>query len=138
MQQLAAISPAFVALALTALLAACQASTLASSDAPSGAPVFKGIVTRLLQTDLVQFKVRLTNSADPQTVQDYARCAAAQYTLIRGFGFARHVRTTVDRSADTWTADAVYTISADMPRGFKTIDAQAVAADCVENNIPMV
>ena len=137
MQQLAAISPAFVALALTALLAACQASTLASSDAPSGAPVFKGIVTRLLQTDLVQFKVRLANSADPQTVQDYARCVA-QYTLIRGFGFARHVRTTVDRSADTWTADAVYTISADMPRGFKTIDAQAVAADCVENNIPMV
>lgn len=137
MQQLAAISPAIVALALTALLAACQASTLASSDTPSGAPVFKGIVTRLLQTDLVQFKVRLANSADPQTVQDYARCAA-QYTLIRGYGFARHVRTTVDRSADTWTADAVYTISADMPRGFKTIDAQVVAADCVENNIPMV
>jgi len=25
-----------------------------------------------------------------------------------------------------------------MPRGFKTIDAKAAAADCVENNIPMV
>ena len=138
MQQLAAISPVFVALALTALLAACQASTLASSDAPAGAPVYKGVVTRLLQTDLVQFKVQLANSTGPQAVQDYAKCAAAQYTLIRGFKFARHVRTTVDRSADTWTADAVYTISADMPRGFKTIDAEAAAAACVENNIPMV
>ena len=138
MQQLAAISPAFVALALTALLAACQAATLASSDTPTGAPVYKGVVTRLLQTYLVQFKVQLANSADPKAVQDYAKCAAAQYTLIRGFGFARHVRTTVDRSADTWTADAVYTISDDMPRGFKTIDAKAAAADCVENNIPMV
>jgi len=138
MQQLVAISPAFVALALTALLAACQASTLASSDAAAGAPVCKGIVTRLLQTDLVQFKVQMANSTDPQAVQDFARCAAAQYTPIRGFGFVRHVRTTVDRSTDTWIAVAVYTISADMPRGFKTIDAEAVAADCVEKNIPMV
>jgi hypothetical protein len=29
-------------------------------------------------------------------VEAYARCAAAQYALIRGFGFARHVRTTMD------------------------------------------
>ena len=138
MQQLATISPAFVALALTALLAACQASTLASSDTPTGAPVYKGVVTRLLQTDLVQFKVQLANSADPKAVQDYAKCAAAQYTLIRGYGYARHIRTNIERRANTWSADAVYTISADMPRGFKTIDAKAVAADCVENNIPMV
>lgn len=138
MQHLAAISPAIVALALTAALAACQASTLASFDAPSGTPVYKGIVTRLLQNDLVQFEVQLANSAGPQAVQDYAKCAAAQYTLIRGFGFARHVRTTVARRSDTWTADAVYTISAGVPRGFKTIDAEVVAADCVENKIPMV
>lgn len=138
MQQLAAISSAYVALALTALLAACQASSLANSDTPTGALVYKWIVTRLLQTDLVRFKVQLANSTDPRAAQDDAKCSAAQYTLIRGFGFAHHVRTTVDRSADRWTADAFYTISDEMPRGFKTIDAKAAAADCAENNLPMV
>ena len=134
MQQLAAISPAFLALALTALLTAYQASNSASSDAPAGAPVSKGILTSFLQTEFVQFKVRPANSTDLQSVRDYARCAATQYTLIRGFGFARHVRATVDRSADTRISGSVYTISVDMPGGFKTIDAQAVAADCSENN----
>jgi len=138
MQYLAAISPAMVALALTALLTACQSTSVPSSKMSMTAPVYQGVVTRLLQTDLVQFKVKLSNSPGPQAVLEYAKCAAAQYTLIRGFGFARHVRTTVARSAETWTADAVYTISAGVPRGFKTIDAEVVAADCVEKKIPMV
>lgn len=138
MQYLAAISPAMVALALTALLTACQSTSVPSSKISMAAPVYQGVVTRLLQTDLVQFKVKLSNSHGPQAVLEYAKCAAAQYTLIRGFGFARHVRTTVARSAETWTADAVYTISAGVPRGFKTIDAEVVAADCVEKKIPMV
>ena len=138
MQYLAAISPAMVALALTALLTACQSTSVPSSKMSMAAPVYQGVVTRLLQTDLVQFKVKLSNSQGPQAVLEYAKCAAAQYTLIRGFGFARHVRTTVARSAETWTGDAVYTISAGVPRGFKTIDAEVVAADCVEKKIPMV
>lgn len=138
MQYLAAISPAMVALALTALLTACQSTSVPSSKMSMAAPVYQGVVTRLLQTDLVQFKVKPSNSPGPQAVLEYAKCAAAQYTLIRGFGFARHVRTTVARSAETWTADAVYTISAGVPRGFKTIDAEVVAADCVEKKIPMV
>lgn len=138
MQYLAAISPAMVALTLTALLTACQSTSVPSSKISMAAPVYQGVVTRLLQTDLVQFKVKLSNSPGPQAVLEYAKCVAAQYTLIRGFGFARHVRTTVARSAETWTADAVYTISAGVPRGFKTIDAEVVAADCVEKKIPMV
>ena len=137
MQQLAAISPAILVVALSALLAACQAATLATDSASLEAPFYKGISTRLLEKDLVQFKVHLANGAGPQAVQDYAKCAAAQYTLIRGYGYARHIRTNIECRANTWAADAVYTISADMPRGLKTIDAKAVAADCVENNIPM-
>ena len=120
MQYLAAISPAMVALALTALLTACQSTSVPSSKMSMAAPVYQGVVTRLLQTDLVQFKVKLSNSQGPQAVLEYAKCAAAQYTLIRGFGFARHVRTTVARSAETWTADAVYTISAGVPEDLKT------------------
>ena len=68
----------------------------------------------------------------------YAECAAAQYALIRGYGFARHLRTNVDEEGGIWRGDAVYTISSALPRGLKTIDAEVVAADCAENGIPMV
>ena len=71
-------------------------------------------------------------------VADYAECAAAQYTLIRGYGFARHVRTNVDQEGGIWRGDAVYTISPSLPRGIKTIDAEVVAANCVERGIPTV
>lgn len=54
---------------------------------------FDGVETRLLDDDLVNFRVRLSGAATRDDVADYARCAAAQYALIRGFGFARHVRT---------------------------------------------
>ena len=62
----------------------------------------------------------------------------AQYTLIRGFGFARHVRTNVVEEGGIWRGDAVYTISPALPDGITKIDAEVVAADCAENGIPMV
>ena len=68
----------------------------------------------------------------------YAECAAAQYTLIRGFGFARHVRTRIGQQADRLSADAVYTIYRSLPQGTKTIDAEVVADACARDNIPMV
>ncbi|NIY99553.1 hypothetical protein HC022_26080 [Salipiger sp. HF18] len=71
-------------------------------------------------------------------VEDYAECAAAQYALIRGYGFARHLRTNVAQEGGLWRGDAVYTISAALPRGLKTIDAEVVALACAENGIPMV
>ena len=73
-----------------------------------------------------------------EDVDQYAECAAAQYTLIRGYGFARHVRTNVVEEGGIWRGDAVYTISPALPRGLKTIDAEVVAAHCAENGIPMV
>jgi hypothetical protein len=42
------------------------------------------------------------------------------------------------KRGDIWQGDAVYTISAALPRGLKTIDAEVVASHCVENGIPMV
>jgi hypothetical protein len=124
-----------LALALTSALAACET---AEPDVTRGAPVYQGIETRLLEGDLVQFKVALTNSDTPIHVKAYSECAAAQYTLIRGFGFARHLRTNVAEEGGLWTADAVYTISPSLPRGARTIDAEVVAANCAENGIPMV
>ncbi|WP_327793521.1 hypothetical protein [Harenicola maris] len=102
------------------------------------APVYNGIETRLLDGDLVNFIVEMEGARTLADVEDYARCAAAQYALIRGFGFARHVRTRVAEEGATWRGDAVYTISAALPQGVKLIDAEVTVADCGERGIPTV
>jgi hypothetical protein len=71
-------------------------------------------------------------------VSDYARCAAAQYALIRGYGFARHLRTNIAETGGTWRADAIYTISASLPLGLRTIDAEVTVRDCGDQGIPTV
>ncbi|MCZ4351165.1 hypothetical protein O4H61_01415 [Roseovarius aestuarii] len=101
-------------------------------------PVYHGVDTQLLDGDLVNFHVAMSGARDSADVDRYAACAAAQYTLIRGYGFARHVRTNIAEEGGKWRGDAVYTISSALPRGLKTIDAEVVAADCAENGIPMV
>ena len=101
-------------------------------------PAYRGIETRLLDGDLVQFLVEMRGARDALDVENYADCAAAQYALIRGYGFARHLRTNVDEEGGLWRADAIYTISPALPRGLMTIDAEVVASACAENGIPMV
>jgi hypothetical protein len=112
-------------------LAACE-------TAPTGAIRYDGIETRLLDGDLANFKVRMINATNNDDVADYAKCAAAQYALIRGFEFARNVRTLVDEEAGIWTGDAVYTISPALPRGSRTIDAEVTVAECARRAIPTV
>ena len=116
-------------------LAACNAS---APTAEQLIPDYRGVETQLLDGDLVRFQVAMTNALEPKNVSAYAECAAAEYTLIRGYGFARHVRTSVDQADGVWTGDAVYTISPDLPRGLRTIDAEVVAANCREKGIPTV
>lgn len=101
-------------------------------------PTYQGVRTELLDGDLVNFHVEMQGARDGADVHAYAECAAAQYALIRGYGFARHVRTTIDTQGDAWTGDAVYTVSASLPRGLKTIDAEVVVSNCEENRIPTV
>ena len=102
------------------------------------APVYDGVETRLLDGDLVNFQVSMQGARSQADIEKYAECAAAQYTLIRGYGFARHVRTVVDERAGIWSADAVYTISPALPRGSRTIDAEVTVADCAATGIPTV
>ncbi len=101
-------------------------------------PDYKGVETVLLDGDLVQFNVAMTKALASENVAAYAECAAAQYTLIRGYGFARHVRTNVAIEGGIWRADAVYTISPSLPKGLKTIDAEVVTQSCLEKGIPTV
>ena len=126
--------------------AICLAQTGAVSGcAPVGtvekgafSPDYLGIDTRLLDRDLVKFIVTMRGARTDDDVADYARCAAAQYALIRGYGFARHVRTLTIEKNGVSRGDAVYTISAALPKGLKTIDAEVVVSDCIENGIPRV
>jgi hypothetical protein len=123
-------------LSALAVLAACaQPEPAAQSEFN---PSYGGIETLLLDGDLVNFRVAMRGARDTEDVAAFARCAAAQYALIRGFGFARHVRTNVVETGGNWRGDAVYTISSTLPRGTKTIDAEVTVSDCKEQGIPTV
>ncbi|MFN4158535.1 MAG: hypothetical protein ACK4GO_09055 [Gemmobacter sp.] len=102
------------------------------------APEYRGIETVLLDGDLVNFRVAMRGARGAADVENYARCAAAQYALIRGYGFARNVRTATAERGGIWRADAVYTVSSSLPRGVRTLDAEVVVRDCGAQGIPTV
>ena len=133
MKRLGLITP--FALACAGAVSGCEEQ---SPERTAFAPDYKGVETRLLDGDLVNFHVAMTGARSSDDVDAYAECAAAQYALIRGYGFARHLRTTVTEKTGTWHGDAVYTISASLPRGLKTIDAEVTVAACDETGIPTV
>lgn len=130
------LAPFVIGLAAFGGLFACAGET-PKTDA-AFYPTYKGIETILLDGDLVNFRVAMTGARDDKDVAAYGACAAAQYALIRGFGFARHVRTNVAIKGGVWRGDAVYTISAALPRGVKTIDAEVTVRDCGAQGIPTV
>jgi hypothetical protein len=101
-------------------------------------PEYLGIETILMDNDLVDFRVAMKGARAKDDVSAYARCAAAQYALIRGYGFARHLRTNIAESGGIWRGDAVYTISAALPLGLRNIDAEVTVRDCAAQGIPTV
>ena len=123
-------------IAATAAVAACAGAEQVTQGATT--PVYQGIETLLLDGDLVNFRVAMRGGRGPVDVEDYGRCAAAQYALIRGAGFARHVRTSVDETGGIWRGDAVYTISAALPNGVRNIDAEVTVRDCAARGIPTI
>ncbi len=125
--------------AIALLLSACTSAEPQKVQAKQPfTPDYRGVKTQLLDGDLVNFHVTMTGARGNEDVADYAKCAAAQYALIRGYGFARHVRTTVNENGKRWTGDAAYVISAALPKGLKTIDAEVTVQNCLENGIPTV
>jgi len=121
---------------LLLLLIGCEAVRPAVNSDLS--PVYNGIDRNLLDVDLVNIRVTMTGARDGEDVEAYARCAVAQYAVKRGYGFARQVRTNVSNEAGLWAADAIYTISATLPQGLRTIDAEITVQNCAALGIPTV
>lgn len=109
----------------------------AALSPPDGAE-YLGVDTLLIDDSTVAFLVRMRGARDRADVVAYARCAAAQYALIRGYSFAQHVRTNVSRSGDVWSADGGFVISPDIPQGLRNMDAEVIVDDCREQGIPTV
>lgn len=136
-----ALSRLIIGLLALGALAACQPPVQPSVqpvDEAVFAPEYLGVETRLLEGNLVSFLVTMKGARSNQDVADYGECAAAQYTLIRGYGFARHVRTNVSQIGDIWHGDAAWVISPSLPDGLRTIDAEVTVQNCFENAIPTV
>lgn len=127
-----------LSLALLGGLSGCELVDGTASRSVGFEPGYLSIQTRLLDDDLVNFLVEMTGARTKADVADYAKCAAAQYALIRGYGFARHVRTKVQENDGIWRGDAVYTVSASLPRGFLTLDAEVVVENCKDDGIPTI
>jgi len=120
------------------LLALAGCATSAEVSQSNFHPDYLGIETILMDNDLVDFRVAMKGARARDDVAAYARCAAAQYALIRGYGFARHLRTNIAESGGIWRGDAIYTISASLPLGLRTIDAEVTVRDCAAQGIPTV
>ena len=127
----------FAAIAAAAAVMACAPDGNPAAEVEF-LPKYQGIKTILLDNDLVDFQVTMTGARDNSDVAAYAECAAAQYALIRGYGFARHVRTNVAIEAGIWRGDAIYTISPTLPEGLRTIDAEVAVRNCATQGIPTV
>ncbi len=122
------------------LLSACAPEGQEVSKAPTTADVeYIKVDTRLMSAELVNMVVTMRNPRTPTDVVAYVECAAAQYTLIRGFGFAGRVKLDVDEEKNgVWAGNAIYTLSNAHPGGRHTIDAEVTVEDCTANNVPTV
>jgi hypothetical protein len=126
----------FALLATLGLMVACAPS--GASQGSNKAMEYILVETRLLKPELVNMVVTMRNPRTPNDVLAYVECAAAQYTLIRGFGFAGRIQVNVSEDKGIWAGNAIYTLSNAHPGGRHTIDAEVTVEDCTAHNIPMV
>ena len=119
----------------TAALGACKPGAEVTEDRGRDA-VYEGVQVIRLDEGLVSFSVAMRGAKDEADVEAYGRCAAAQYALDNGFGFARQVRTIVTKDGREWYGDAVYLVSSALPEGLRTVDVEVAVTECVELGIP--
>ncbi len=137
---MAKIIPATILFALlgSALMACARDNAARAILSPPDRAEYLGVDTLLLDSNTVAFLVQMRGARDRADVAAYARCAAAQYALIRGYSFAQHVRTNVTRSGNIWIGDGGFVISPDIPPGLRNMDAEVIVDDCRDQGIPTV
>lgn len=86
--------------------------------------------------DLVRVRVSLKGADAADAAAGFARCIAAGYAVKNNAGFVRQVRTLTDKEGGIWRADAVYSVTAALPQGVQTIDAEVTVDECAERAIP--
>ncbi|MCT8328543.1 hypothetical protein [Albidovulum sediminis] len=107
-------------------------------EAAAFAPAYGAIAASMLDTGLQGVRVTMEGARGPADADAYARCASVGYALGNGAKFLRHIRTNIDEEGGIWHADAVYTVSPDLPEGVQVIDAETAAAECADQGIPTV
>lgn len=127
-----------VAASCGGLMACAQSDTTRMPTTRPDNAEYLGVETLLIDSATVALLVQMRGARDRADVVAYARCAAAQYALIRGYSFAQHVRTNVTRSGDVWIGDGGFVISPDLPQGMRNMDAEVIVDDCREQGIPTV
>lgn len=119
-------------------LASCAATEPAPEAEVEFKPEYLGIETQMMDDELVNIRIAMKGARGPEDIDAYTACAAAQYAAIKGYGYARHLRTNLSERGSVYRADAIYTISAETPRGIRIIDADKAIADCKAQSIPTV
>jgi hypothetical protein len=128
-----------LAIGLAGTVAGCEAPLQRGDMAPEARPDYRGVQTHLLDDDLVSFRVEMAGARSREDVDRYAECAAAQYTLIRGFRICP--ASAHQRGGRGWHLARgcdLHDLAGIAADGVKKLDAEVVAADCAENGIPMV
>ncbi len=116
-------------------LTACTGTEPVPRDEIPFAPNYVSTTATALDADLVQIEVAMRGARDQIDVTEFADCVMAGYADARGFGFARHLRTQVSEEAGLWRADAIYTMSPDLPEGSLTIDVREKSNACLNQGI---
>ncbi|MGL4280247.1 MAG: hypothetical protein ACRCS0_07775 [Albidovulum sp.] len=120
----------------SAALAACAATGHAPKPDASRVPIYLGAEPVGMGDDLYGFSMRMRSPREAGDIDAYVTCMVAGYALQKDAAFARKLRTNVKEEGGVWIADAVYSISPELPKGTQTIDAEVTVADCEEQGIP--
>lgn len=107
-----------------------------AEDPAKARPTYLGAEVTDLADGLIQVRLSLGGTGGRAAVDDYARCMAAGRAVRTGAGFLRPIRTLAGKEGGIWRADAVYSVSAALPGGLTTIDAEVTVEECTERRIP--
>ncbi|MDU8945883.1 hypothetical protein [Ovoidimarina sediminis] len=88
--------------------------------------------TRFLAENIVQVVVAVEGVPDPAVIRTATDCAAAEAAMLQRLDFARHVRTAMREEGGIRRADAVYSVTKDVPRGDFILDVAVQAEACRE------